>query len=230
MKIKKSVFEQIIKEEALKVKKLIALKEEKAKITHKLNELYEEDDCVTESESILDLIPDPNDKQKVQQDIQAQSQQQPQQLEESIGSGILNKIKDVLFSKVKTQNPEGFEQLAQDVKSKYAGKSFKDIYNTLKPSIQGVFNEESRKSSAKMNLKTGVLKGVNKSSAVLGISSGSASVLLFAASLVLSSIQGHGGGLPTTLGQYALGLIATAVVSGIVYILSKHELDKMSKK
>jgi len=42
MKIKKSLVEQIIKEEAIKIKKLIVLKEEKENILKQLNELYEE--------------------------------------------------------------------------------------------------------------------------------------------------------------------------------------------
>lgn len=42
MKIKKSLVEQIIKEEAVKVKKLIALQEEKKQILGQLNEMYEE--------------------------------------------------------------------------------------------------------------------------------------------------------------------------------------------
>jgi hypothetical protein len=41
MKIKKSLVEQIIKEEAMKIKKLIVLKEEKQHILKQLNELYE---------------------------------------------------------------------------------------------------------------------------------------------------------------------------------------------
>ena len=41
MKIKKSLVEQIIKEEVVKIKKLIALKEEKHEILKQLNEMYE---------------------------------------------------------------------------------------------------------------------------------------------------------------------------------------------
>jgi len=42
IKVKKSLVEQIIKEEAIKVKKLITLQEEKKQILKQLNELYEE--------------------------------------------------------------------------------------------------------------------------------------------------------------------------------------------
>jgi len=42
MKIKKSLVEQIIKEEALKIKRVMVLKEEKNQILKQLNELYEE--------------------------------------------------------------------------------------------------------------------------------------------------------------------------------------------
>jgi len=44
MKIKKSIVEQIIREEAVKVKKLMVLQEEKKAILKQLNELYEGDE------------------------------------------------------------------------------------------------------------------------------------------------------------------------------------------
>lgn len=48
MKIKKSLVEQIIREESEKIKKLIILKEEKKRIIKQLNELYEEDEQMDE--------------------------------------------------------------------------------------------------------------------------------------------------------------------------------------
>ena len=44
MKIKKSLVEQIIREESLKIKKIITLNEEKKVILKQLNELYKEED------------------------------------------------------------------------------------------------------------------------------------------------------------------------------------------
>jgi len=44
MKIKKSVVQQIIKEEVVKVKKMLSLKEERKAILKQLGELYKQDD------------------------------------------------------------------------------------------------------------------------------------------------------------------------------------------
>ena len=49
MKVKKSLVEQIIKEEAIKMRKLMVLKEEKLQIIKQLNELYEEENALEES-------------------------------------------------------------------------------------------------------------------------------------------------------------------------------------
>jgi hypothetical protein len=57
MKIKKSLVEQIIKEEAIKVKKLIALKEEKNNILKQLNELYEEGEMQNAQPDAAGLFP-----------------------------------------------------------------------------------------------------------------------------------------------------------------------------
>jgi hypothetical protein len=135
MKIKKSEIKQIIKEETIKVKKLMVLKEEKRAIIKQLNELYEEDESINEGDELINLIPDTNDKQVVQQALTAPTQQSSQAtsngiMEEGLGGTIMDKINDLLTKLPTTDFPKLQQTLAP-----FMGKSYPDIYKMIKSKL-----------------------------------------------------------------------------------------------
>lgn len=220
MKIKKSLVEQIIREETEKLKKLIVLKEEKEQIVKQLNELYEENSETIEEESVLDLLP-PEDKQVAIQDIQ-QTQVQPQALEEgSLTSGILGKIQNLILG-IKQQDPQGVEQAASAMASKYRNKSFSEIYNDVKQMIQPEIAEGNKRVYSAGEVKEKVAKIASK---IAGVTGGAAP-LVYIVSAIWTAIQGTGMGIPTILGQTSMGLIISAVVSGVIYILANYSSEK----
>ncbi len=228
MKIKKSLLEQIIKEEAMKIKKVMVLKEEKKSIIKQLNELYEETEDsaeeVMQEESILDMIPDAADQEAVKNDMQ-QGQDSQQTLDEGFGSKIMDSISNILFGKVKQQNPEGFEEFANQVGQKFAGKSYKDIYNTVKGTAKSSLEEYGEQKVTKEN----VLGAITKISATVASAFGIGSVLSTAVSAVMSEIQGHAYGIPQMLGKAALLLVGSAVISGIIYLIANYSKNKTKK-
>jgi len=240
MKIKKSIVEQIIKEEAVKVKKLISLNEEKKVILKQLNELYEEqpeEEPVMEEDSILSLIPDPKDQQIAQQDIQ-QAQQTGQQatpttleeemLSEAMG-GVLGKLQNLLLGKLKAQNPEGFEQAADAVGQKYANASYADIFKSVKAAAQPVMEEAvatGKKTMTKDEAKSTVEKVAGKVGSALGI----AAPITYFASAMWTAATGTGFGIPSILGMASGGLLAAAVVAGLIYLLAVYYKQKKQQK
>ncbi len=229
MKIKTSLVRQIIKEEAVKVKRLIELKEEKQAILKQLNELYQEVD-LDEAESILSLIPDQNDQQLAQQDMQqAQTTQQApgtleeEMLDEGIG-GILGKIQNLLFGTIKQKDPQGFEQAANAIGQQYAGKSFQQIYNDIKGVAQPALEEAmgGKKTMTKDEAKASVEKIAAKVGTVAGVSA----PLTYFASAIWTAIQGTGFGIPSVLGAVSGGLLATAIVAGLIYLLASYYRNK----
>jgi hypothetical protein len=140
MKIKKSLVEQIIKEEALKVKKLKTLNEEKKAILKQLNELYEEvpEESVMDEDAALTQIP---------QDVLAiippeemgefkQSVHPAQTLEEGFGGVIGDKIKSFVMSLFKGLAPEQSQAIQQDVQNKFGNMGFKEIFRIVKDKMK----------------------------------------------------------------------------------------------
>jgi len=228
MKIKKSLLEQIIKEEAMKIKKVMVLKEEKKSIIKQLNELYEETEDsaeeVMQEESILDMIPDAADQEAVKNDMQ-QGQDSQQTLDEGFGSKIMDSISNILFGKVKQQNPEGFEEFANQVGQKFAGKSYKDIYNTVKGTAKSSLEEYGEQKVTKEN----ILGAIKKIAGNIGVSLGLGAFLSTAASAVMSEIQGDAYGIPQMLGKAALLFVGSAIISGIIYLIANYSKNKTKK-
>lgn len=234
MKIKKSLVQQIIKEEAVKVKRLIELKEEKEVIMKQLNELYqevdtEEESMMQEEDSILGLIPNPQDQQVAQQDLQqAQQSQQgaaPAMLEEGMG-GIMGKLQSLLFGKVKAENPEAFEQAADTIGQKYANASYADIFNSVKAMTQPAMEEAAKKTMTKDEAKS----TVEKVASTIGSSAGAAAPLTYLAGTLWTAASGTAFGIPTILGMVSGGLIITAIIAGLIYLLAVYYKKKQGTK
>jgi hypothetical protein len=104
MKLKKSLVEQIIKEEALKIKKIMVLKEEKERIIKQLNELYEEEAEVeevgNEEEMVDEIFGNLFGSKKVSR-------------EEAIKIISNHPVKKQAYLKAKAENPEKAEKYIQ---------------------------------------------------------------------------------------------------------------------
>lgn len=146
MKVKKSLVEQIIREEVVNIKKLITLNEEKKKIVKKLQELYQETEIdeppLREEEipqDILAIIPQDQMGEFKQSVQQAKSQQVPQQgqtLEEGFGGALADKIKSFVNRLLSGLAPEKAQALIQDVQAKYGNMNFKQIFDTVKSKLK----------------------------------------------------------------------------------------------
>lgn len=222
MKISEKLAKQIIKEEVIKVKKLIVLQNEKKAILKQLNELYEVETCeevMKEEESILDLIPDANDKATVQKDIQQAQQPQIQQptttLEEGIGGKILNKIQSIVFSK-----PDELNKAVAELPDEYVGKSFPEIYQMVKQKISPSLEE-----GLGVNTFEAIAKYANGFFKTIG-SIGTASLI---GAIIETMRIGHEYGLPTTLAQIGASISAVAIISGLIYVIANAKAEKMRK-
>lgn len=173
MKIKKSIVEQIIKEEAMKVKKLKILSEEKKTILKQLNELYEEapEESVVDEDVALTQIPQdvlaiipPEEmgefKQSVQQ-AQTQTNASPEQpaqtLEEGFGGVIGDKIKAFVMNLFKGLSPEQSQALQQDVQNKFGNMGFKEIFRIVKDKMKTATALEEGKMSLRDIVKYAIL-------------------------------------------------------------------------
>jgi hypothetical protein len=236
MKIKKSLVLQIVKEEAIKVKKLIELNEEKKAVMKQLNELYQEveldeeqpeESVIKEEESILGLIPNPQDQQVAQQDLQQTQQAQqgaaPAMLEEAMG-GVMGKLQNLLFGKVKAQNPEAFEQAADAIGQKYANASYADIFNSIKAIAQPAMEEAA--AGKKTMTKDEAKSTVEKIAAKVGSSAGAAAPLTYLAGTLWTAASGTAFGIPAILGMISGGLIIAAIVAGLIYLLASYYKQK----
>lgn len=218
MKVKKSLVEQIIKEEAVKVKKLIALNEEKKAIFKQLNELYEEspeESVMQEEDSLISLIP-ATDQQIVQQADQQPIQQAEVPLDEgkiwdAVKNLSLTKVKDAVIQSI-NRNPQEAQQAKAALMAKYAGKSFGDIYADIK-SHMGIAETESGKMSVK--------DAISKACGILASFAGYSGLAGFFGAAATIVATGSGFGLPTMLATGAAISIAVAIVSGIAYIITK---------
>lgn len=200
MKVKKSVLEQIIREEATKFKTLMILKEEKQKIIKELNELYAEDEStMLEGDEILDLIPDANDKQAYQQakqqpHEQPQAQAQPM-LEEGFGGVIGSKI-NAMIGKI-ASNPQ-FQNIVSALSPKFAGKTYPEIYKIVKGDMSTL--KEGSETSFKSKLENMLTK--YSIGGTLG-------------SFILGGIVSENPAL-ASLGAVAGGIAASAVLALII--------------
>ena len=215
MEIKKSVVDQIIKEETLKLQKVILLKEEKGKILKQLNELYEEN--VMEEESIADLMP-PQDKQEFVQSTQV-AQPEASTLEEGVMSGVLGKIQNLVTKNFKEKYPNEFQKDAATLASQYGNKSFGEIYNFIKGVAQSSLAEgvgEGKKpySAKDVTEKTNkvaenVFQGAMLSAMAMGLPA-----------VIISSISGGAQGIPTILGAGAVASLIAAAIAGVIWVMS----------
>jgi len=238
--IKKSLFEQIVKEESVKVKKLITLNEEKKNILKQLNELYAEEDevvSVMQEDDIMNIIPDPQDKQAA---IQAQAAVQiapapaaaPTTLEEGVGD-ILNKIKQAIASQVQAKDPQGFNQAVQTLSQKFGNKSYAEIYNDIKNTVKSAFGTTTPapgvteegimgKGLSKQQLAVGAEKAANLAANLLGI--GGVGAFIAAGAMIV--ITGSGFGLPTVIAGYAAAALVGALIAGIIYVIAHWQAQR----
>ena len=207
MKIKKSLVEKIIKEEVIKIGQIMSLNEEKEAIEKELNELYEDVDVMAEVEELLS----PEELQII---AQPQPQAQPA-MEEGIGGNMIEKIKNVL-------NLGNLKNLVYS-KLNEAAQKFGINISQVADELEGKFGAGASLSSIKGALKGGLAEGAEESTIqkIVGrVSSvaGVAGFLGYLSTAIITASKGSGVGLEG-LQMAAIGLLATAVVSGVIYVI-----------
>jgi hypothetical protein len=237
MKIEKSLVQQIVREEVIKAKKLIILKEEKQRIIKQLNELYGED-VIEEDASLLDLI-NPKEKQNIVQGIQqagggqnnnvngAQKVAQPgakqtgntnmgQVTPQNLQEGFdLNKI----FNGLKLSNIKNivFGKIAKEHPEDF--KKFKDAVsksNYVGKSVDQIYNNIKQQAPVTEGKIGDVVHTIAKILvSTIGVGIGAEFVYI-----ALMILTGWGLAIPAIMGSAILISLVALAAAGLIYIIT----------